>query len=384
MSSRATAGGSASTSLARAATQLSDRDIQWLFHVLEHEGAHAHNPSEVDLQAWRCRQEELLDHLTHMSEPKRSSVRHRLYRSRAEPNPDAPTFYAWSRIEGRARQEITIRGVTTAIDLDPPGSHADQYDLDKDGQPTTLWYASYGSNLDQERFLIYLHGGTPEGSNRTYPGCTDTGDPTGDVPIRWGGRPHFALTSRVWGGGIAFMDDAKDAQGLGRAYRVTAGQFDEIVHFENSGTTAAGAKKINLDDVLTAGRLATGPGAYETLVHVGDHDGAPVLTFTAPFSAEDAIAGRVRITRGHALPVHVHSNKPSASYVRMIGQGLAQTFGMDEVAQADYIRGCPGGDQWQRRDLVQTLRRWMRESRSVPGGLELVGQQGLEPWTDGS
>jgi len=314
-------------------------------------------PSELDLAEWRNRQLALVEHAKRMTDSRKDALRSKLFRARSEPVPDGSMFYAWRTIEARARQEAAIRAITTAIDLEPPGSQADQYELGEDGRPTQVYYASYGSNMHEDRFLTYINGGTPPGSARTYDGCDDKTPPADDIPIRYtGARPHFALTSRVWNGGIAFIDPEQDQQtsALGRAYAVSIGQFDQIVAQEN-GLASSESVPVPLDEALTKGRSVTGEGVYQTIVHVGDYNGRPVLTFTAPFSARDALTKAGRVRRGDTrLPVM--TNKPSAAYVRMIGSGLGQTFGMDEVAQADYIRGCPGGDRWPRQELVRTLR----------------------------
>lgn len=363
MSCHSTSGGIVSTSLARAITGLSEKEVQHIFHALKREAQGMPSPSELDVSEWRSRQYDLLSRMRRMSDTRRDKLRDRLFRSRSESVPDGATFHAWSSIEARARQEVTLREITTAIDLAPPGSQAHLYDLGDDGRPKRVWYASYGSNLHRDRFLNYIQGGRPDGSTRTYDGCTDPTPPAADIPIRFAGaRPHFALTSRVWRGGIAFIDPRKgeSAQGLGRAYDITINQFDEVVAQEN-GLPTAFADPLKLDEVLTTGRSVLGNGSYETLLHIGDYEGAPVLTFTAPFSTRDALTKSGRILRtppGTTTPVRmpVMTNKPSAAYLRMIGGGLAETFDMDEVQQADYLRGCPGGDRWTRQQMVRILR----------------------------
>jgi hypothetical protein len=453
VSCRATSGSSVSTALARAVTGLPDSVIQRLFHQLKREGEAAEAPSEKALKEWRERQEFMLRRMTGMSERRMNSLEQKLFRSRSEPIPDAASFYAWSRIEGLARQEAVIEHAGHGvIDLEPPGSQADVYDLDEEGRPTFVWYASYGSNMHEDRFMAYVQGGRPEGATRTYAGCTDKTPPVEDVPIRFHARPHFAMRSTVWSGGVAFVDPDPQAACLGRAYLITAEQFDEVVAQEN-GTPVSMADQIDFEQVLLSGTHRIGDGQYETMVHIGDYEGAPVITFTAPFSARDAIAGdQVLPTRSWSsssvsgyqwsgssqgssvrtreldqaaeslaessnepaleFPVDdavdvpespaalfpaepkvlasyggskkkgkkgkkgkgggtasgttassstptgrkITSTKPSEAYVRMIGSGLAETFDMDEVAQADYIRGCPGGDQWKRNDLVRVLR----------------------------
>lgn len=232
-------------------------------------------------------------------------------------------------------------------------------------RPTHVWYASYGSNLHRDRFLAYLCGGRPPGASRTYPGCTDCALPLADAPIRWPGRLHFATRSSVWGGGIAFADDpvadagdgaAGPTQVLGRAYLITVEQFDQVVHFENQGRHAHEAPFTPLLEAMAHGRYASGPGAYETLWHLGDRDGAPVVTFTAPFSLEAAAHGEHHLVRdGRRQRVRVC--RPTAPYLRMIGRGLAEAFGLNAGEQADYLRACPGAADWGRADLIRELTR---------------------------
>lgn len=355
MSCRSTSGGAVSVALARSATGLPEKKIQELFHSLKREGAGLNPPSELEFTAWRERQTQLIEMMRRMPANRKDGLRAKLFRARSEPIPDGSMFYAWSRIEARARQEKVISEAEGSIDLAPPGSQADQYDLGEDGRPRKIWYASYGSNLNEQRFLTYIEGGKPPGSTRTYDGCDDKALPEEDIAIRFNGRPHFALTSSVWRGGIAFMDDqSEEGSGLGRAYLISVDQFDQVVAQENGGSSK-GAEPVPLEQTLSKGREVTGDGPYETMVHVGDYQGAPVITFSAPFTSQEAMTNSGSVIR-NKVRLPVRSNKPSAAYVRMIGAGLNETFGLDEVQQADYIRGCPGGDRWDRQDLVKALR----------------------------
>jgi hypothetical protein len=79
-----------------------------------------------------------------------------------------------------------------------------------------------------------------------------------------------------------------------------------------------------------------GPGRYETLLHVGDLDGHPLLTFTAPWHAGD-------------VPWTV----PSASYLRILAAGLREAHGWDVHRVAGYLahlRGARG--HWTPADLA--------------------------------
>ena len=93
---------------------------------------------------------------------------------------------------------------------------------------------------------------------------------------------------------------------------------------------------INLGPVLATGRAELGPGRYETLLHIGDLDGQPLLTFTAPWHAED-------------VPWRV----ASAAYLRMLAGGLREAHGWDIHRVADYLahlRGARGN--WTPADIA--------------------------------
>ncbi|MFC4909858.1 histone deacetylase [Actinomadura gamaensis] len=185
-----------------------------------------------------------------------------------------------------------------------------------------LWYVAYGSNLHRDRFLCYLAGGRPAGAARTYTGCRDTRPPLADRPVLLPGGIYFALTSLVWGGGMAFYDPALDGETPARAYLLTAGQFSDVLAQEMRRETGA---DLDLAPAVTTGRQTLGPGRYETVLNVGELDGHPMLTFTAPHGAADA-----------AL------NAPSAAYLAMLSGGLTETHGWPPERVSTYLMSCPG------------------------------------------
>lgn len=287
MSCRTTRGGTVANRFARAYSGLPDKDVQALFHALKREGADLPPPDQLDIEAWAVHQRMLLKSLN--LTPRQRELSERDLALALDEHPDAGTFYAWSHIETRARQEAVLRSIDTAVDLDPPGSHRDRYILDADGNPAEVWYASYGSNLNRERFMAYIEGGTPSGSTTHHDGARDKTPPADDIPIRFNGRLHFAYASARWGGGgVGFIDNDHVGHALGRAYRITGEQFADVIAQENGRTV--GNTKLPFAQVLSDGRAKAGYGVYDTLVHIGDYDGAPVLTFTGNFTAADSIA----------------------------------------------------------------------------------------------
>src|SRR5215467_2749995 len=113
-----------------------------------------------------------------------------------------------------------------------------------------VYYASYGSNLDRARFMVYLRGGSPYGSERMYPRNRGGAEPpTDDVCFTsedW--TVTFAGRSQAWlwdprdpesGGGMAFLVRREGISPAPcavrfRAYLITLGQFVEVVCLENT------------------------------------------------------------------------------------------------------------------------------------------------------
>ncbi len=47
-----------------------------------------------------------------------------------------------------------------------------------------VWYASFGSNLNRNRFMRYIDGGVAAGAKIPQPGCSDKTPPLKDAPIK--------------------------------------------------------------------------------------------------------------------------------------------------------------------------------------------------------
>jgi hypothetical protein len=183
-----------------------------------------------------------------------------------------------------------------------------------------VWYVSYGSNMYAARFACYLRGGSPEGASRTYPGCRDTTPPTRAQPFRVRGGIYFATHSPVWGGGRAFLDTRLERTAAGRAYLVTWQQFSDVVEqemYREPGTDH------DFTALRAGARTAIGPGRYETVVHLGDVDGFPALTFTAPWRSDE-----------------VEQVAPSGPYLKMLRDGLREAHAWTAEQAADYLATC--------------------------------------------
>lgn len=294
--------------------------------------------------------------------------------------PDPPV-HAARYLTARVAQQHMVNDLIASgqfTELDPPGSQADQYTLGPDGRPTHVWYASYGSNLTRDnRFLYYLHGGTPEGSTKHHHGARNPDEPTGDIQVALPGTVYFASNSTVWqGGGPAFLDPDTPGHALSRAYRITAEQFDDVVLQENSGDPHTNPTPVDTITAIQNGQV-TGSGMYGRLVHVGDYQGSPVFTFTSPWTVQDAVRGdsaltpegtlepigfrsneraaqiietriakwKSRLTRTpQPLPAvdrDVYTNAPSDQYKTMIGRGLAE-LGLTDQQISGYFAGATG------------------------------------------
>ena len=184
-----------------------------------------------------------------------------------------------------------------------------------------VWYVSYGSNMSAERFGCYLEGGVPPGGSRANPGARDPRPPARDRAVDLPGSLYFAGESPQWGGGVAFYDHDRPGFTAARGYLVTAGQFADIAAQEMYRVPAEGdpVEQVVLAP-LTGGRHTVGPGRYETLVDLGELEGRPMLTFTAP--------------DGHDAVPHT---RPGGGYVATLATGLRESRGWQDAHVETYL-----------------------------------------------
>jgi len=172
-----------------------------------------------------------------------------------------------------------------------------------------VWYVGYGSNLSRARFMAYLEGGSVAGNDVVYEGCTDTAPPVDDVALEVPHSLYFAGWSpRVWGGtAAAFITlETRAPSALARAYLITRDQFVEVVRQENASLAGVHDFDTKVERARELGHtrlLAT--GSYCELVHCGERDGRPMLSFTAARNRKDLAP-------------------PSSAYLRVIGRGLQE------------------------------------------------------------
>jgi hypothetical protein len=96
---------------------------------------------------------------------------------------------------------------------------------------------------------------------------------------------------------------------------------------------------LDIAEVVTAGRVQVGPGRYETLIHVGQNEQAPMLTFTAPWGIGD-----------------VQLLSPSDKYLRMLGRGLCHAHGWNSGKAANYLASLPGAqDTWTPEQIASLI-----------------------------
>ena len=142
-----------------------------------------------------------------------------------------------------------------------------------------VWYASYGSNLFEDRFHCYISGGMPEGSTFTEKGCTNPALPLKSETITIPYELYFSKCSKRWKGGVAFIDTVRNpsARTYGKMYLITSEQFQEIVQQENGHHDMM----IDLNLAKEVHTYSFNDSWYGNILFLGERDGYPIFTFTA-------------------------------------------------------------------------------------------------------
>lgn len=177
----------------------------------------------------------------------------------------------------------------------------------------------YGSNIDRDRFLCYIVGGQPAGSQRSYEGCRDNTPPVDDKPIIIDHELYFSKRSSVWeNGGVGFINvsSTNGTITFARMYLVTRQQLADIAKQE---TSSAEYLDINLEEAIGAGSTIFKTNSwYGRLIHLGNDKGYPVFTLTNETNLQE-------------------STRPSPSYLRTIIRGINQIYELKPQEIVDYL-----------------------------------------------
>lgn len=201
-----------------------------------------------------------------------------------------------------------------------------------------VWYASYGSNINADRFLCYIKGGQPEGSAQIEIGCKDPSFPvdestfTIDLPL------YFAKEAARWESqGVAFigLNPDKENHTYSKKYLITGEQFLDVVKQENNGLNF----EIDLHEVKQKGsKVFRRHSWYGNILYLGDENGFPIYTFTAPWDINE-----------------VEWKKPSPAYLKTIIKGLSKNYSNEEIFA--YFQSKPGiKDQYSGYELALLLK----------------------------
>ncbi|WP_100010046.1 hypothetical protein [Lentibacillus sediminis] len=201
-----------------------------------------------------------------------------------------------------------------------------------------VWYASFGSNLCEERFLCYIKGGRPPGSQKTETGCRDQSLPLQIRSVQLDFPLYFSHHSDRWGGGVAFIGTTKSsvAGTLARMYLITKSQFADVVKQENGGSVL----EINFDHIVEKGSEVVQETRYGNILYAGKYDDYPIFTFT------------------HFLDMDEKDfTVPSKSYLTMLISGYKEAYAMSDAQIAEYLVHKPGVESnYHTKELLQIIK----------------------------
>ncbi|MDV2685990.1 hypothetical protein RYX56_16605 [Alkalihalophilus lindianensis] len=202
---------------------------------------------------------------------------------------------------------------------------------------THVWYASYGSNMNPQRFYCYIQGGRPEGSTKTERGCRDKELPTSIKTLKLPYEAYFAHYSDRWGGAPVFIDpDRGEKQSNFVCYLITMEQYLDVMAQENGLLEVESEMSRLVND-----QTATLNGLYGKMMNVGTVEGFPVFTFTNP-----------------KRPVVETEFPPSIPYLQTIMKGLKGQCDLNAKEIAEYLLHLEGvSPAYSYDELVQIVNR---------------------------
>lgn len=201
-----------------------------------------------------------------------------------------------------------------------------------------VWYACYGSNISESRFLQYIKGGQPVGSSKNYTGCNDKTLPLDKREIIITRELYFAKNSKSWGNmGIAFIRTFNNPSEItyGRMYLITDDQFIDVIKQETNTNTLI---SIDLDKVIFNGSLVWKEHSfYGNIIYLGDKDDLPIFTISNENNIEQF-------------------NMPSKLYLKTIMIGIRETYDLSSKEIANYFLSKLGiQGNYKIRDVMELI-----------------------------
>lgn len=209
-----------------------------------------------------------------------------------------------------------------------------------------VWYACYGSNLLESRFLCYIKGGIPDGCEKIFTGCTDKTPPFDSEKCIIPYQLYFAKESYPWGGGgVAFLkserlDNDEKRKTLGRKYLITKEQFVQVLRQENNKDINDSSIELDFNIFENKTQFLVGKENenlwYGRIIYLGEKKDSPIFTFTAKFDFDD-----------YTLP--------SDNYLKKIINGLKETYKIKDIEIIDYLISIPGISDKKTQDELEKL-----------------------------
>lgn len=208
-----------------------------------------------------------------------------------------------------------------------------------------IWYASYGSNLLEDRFLCYIRGGQLIGTAKSYLGCTNQTPPITNKPIKIPYELYFSKQRSIWENkGVAFIKSEKNeaVETLGRMYLITKDQFGQVVRQENSYAPEDLSITINFEATISNGESEIPAKWYSKILYLGMDEGYPIFTFTSNWPQDQIVL-----------------SQPGEKYLRIIIKGIKETYNLSHRKIIDYLMNLEGIkgvlSSQQISDLVKTI-----------------------------
>ena len=217
--------------------------------------------------------------------------------------------------------------------------------LDYIDNSSLVWYAGYGSNLSEERFIRYIKGGTPQFGIKKHVGCRDKSIYLNKKGIEIPFELYFAKQSSSWqNAGVAFInsDKADSSDTFCSCYLIRIQQLIDIFLQENDAALSDIDEKLFSEMLIQRqGDFVPAPALtwYGRIILLQDLEGIPVYTFTASWQFSE-----------------VKLQAPGVRYLKTILQGLQKSHGLSIEDSIRYLMNKKGiADFWESKQLFETI-----------------------------
>ena len=208
-----------------------------------------------------------------------------------------------------------------------------------------IWYVSYGSNINIERFYCYIFGGIPKYTNKNHIGSKIKENPVQQSGLKIPYELYFSKSADVWENkAVAFIRSIKNnsIETLCNAYLIHKKQFVDILLQENNRNPFNENIFLDFTSIIENEEYFLPPDKeniyYGRIIYLGEFKNYKAFTFTAKWDDND-----------------IEYAMPGNNYLKTIIEGIKKIYNISSTELTKYLINLGGINGYMDTKTIENL-----------------------------